>query len=144
VGIHVDRAPRPSSICGAVESFWTIEERSMARKSTNKADLEYALMMTILNFHTEFMRSHYANVQVHMSEDHIEVTLTRQESIPAEMRLAESPEGRTLLRQVHEAMFLSCERILRERIEPVVERRVRDMVTSLDPVSGRSRITIRL
>ena len=116
----------------------------MARKSTNKADLEYALMMTILNFHTEFMRSHYANVQVHMSEDHIEVTLTRQESIPAEMRLAESPEGRTLLRQVHEAMFLSCERILRERIEPVVERTVREMVTSLDPVSGRSRIMIRL
>ncbi len=116
----------------------------MARRSTNKADLEYALMMTILNFHTEFMRSNYANVQVHMSQDQIEVTLTRQGSVPAEMRLAESPEGRALLRQVHEAMFLSCERILRERIEPVVDRRVREMATSLDPVSGHSRITIRL
>ncbi|HMU28851.1 MAG: DUF2294 family protein [Nitrospira sp.] len=116
----------------------------MAQRSTNKADLEYALMMTILNFHTEFMRSNYANVQVHLSQDEIEVTLTRQGSVPAERRLAESPEGRSLLRQVHEAMFLSCERILRERIEPVVERKVREMVTSLDPVSGRSSITIRL
>ena len=72
----------------------------MARRSTNKADLEYALMMTILNFHTEFMRSNYANVQVHMSQDQIEVTLTRQGSVPAEMRLAESPEGRALLRRM--------------------------------------------
>jgi len=57
----------------------------MARRSTNKADLEYALMMTILNFHTEFMRSNYANVQVQVSQDQIEVTLTRQGAVPAEM-----------------------------------------------------------
>ena len=53
------------------------------------------------------MRSNYANVQVHLSQDEIEVTLTRRGSVPA-LRgdWPESPEGRSMLRQVHEAMFL--------------------------------------
>jgi len=40
-------------------------------------------------------------------------------------------------------MFISCEDILRERIEPVVERTVREMATTLDPLAGKSRIAIR-
>ena len=115
----------------------------MASMNPNKVDVEYAVMLAILNFHTEFMKSNYAHVRVQMSPDEIDVTLTRQGSVPAEMRLARSEEGCALLRQVHEAMFLSCEDILRERIEPVVERKVREMVTTLDPLSGQSRIAIR-
>lgn len=113
-------------------------------EARNKADIEYAVMLAILNFHTEFMKSNYAHVRVQMSPDEIDVTLTRQGSVPAEMRLARSEEGCALLRQVHEAMFVSCEDILKARIEPVVGRQVRTMVTSLDPVSGRITIAISL
>ena len=114
----------------------------MASMNPNKVDVEYAVMLAILNFHTEFMKSNYAHVRVQMSPAEIDVTLTRQGSVPAEMRLARSEEGCALLRQVHEAMFVSCEDILRECIEPVVERKVREMVTTLDPLSGQSRIAI--
>lgn len=116
----------------------------MARISTNKADVEYAVMMTVLNFHSEFMRSGYSHVDVQWSTDLIHVTLTKIESVPAEVRLAQSEEGRALLRQVHEALFTSCQEELKERIETVVDRKVRTMVTSLDPVSGRSHIAINL
>jgi uncharacterized protein YbcI len=120
------------------------EEQTMASVSTNKADLEYAVMMTVLNFHSEFMKSGYSHVDVQWSTDLIHVTLTRSGSVPAEARLAQSEEGRALLRQVHEALFTSCQAELRQRIETVVDRKVRTMVTSLDPVSGRSHIAIYL
>lgn len=113
-------------------------------QARSTADLEYAVMLAILNFHTEFMKSNYSYVQVHLADDVINATITRNGAVPAEARLAQSEEGRALLRQVHEAMFTSCQDVLMERIETVVERRVRTMVTSLDPVSGRSNITIRL
>ncbi len=119
------------------------EEATRNSMGMNKPDVEYAVMMTILNFHTEFMKWTCAHVRVQMSPDEIDVTLTQQGPVPAEMRLARSEEGCALLRQVHEAMFVSCEEILRERIEPVVERKVREMVTTLDPLSGQSRIAIR-
>jgi len=89
-----------------------------------------------LHLHTEFMTLNYAHAQVQMSPDKIDVTLTRHGSVPAEMRLARSEEGCALLRQVHEAMFVSCEDILRGRIEPVVERKVRKLVTTLDSLLG--------
>ncbi|MBA5872532.1 MAG: DUF2294 family protein [Nitrospira sp. CR2.1] len=116
----------------------------MASISTNKADVEYAVMMTVLNFHSEFMRSGYSHVDVQWWTDLIHVTLTKTGSVPAEARLAQSEEGRALLRQVHEALFTSCQEELKERIETVVDRKVRTMVTSLDPVSGSSRIAIHL
>ena len=108
------------------------------------ADLEYAVMLAILNFHTEFMKSTYSHVDVQLSEDIIKVTLTRIGTVPAEARLAQSEEGRALLRQVHEALFTSCQEVLMQRIERVVDRKVRTMVTSLDPASGRSSIAINL
>ena len=110
----------------------------------NQADIEYAVMLAILNFHTEFMKSNYAHVQVRIADDVIDAMLIRHSIIPAEARLAQTEEGRALLRRVHEAMFLSCQEVLRARIEPVVGKRVRAMVTSLDPVSGRITIVISL
>ncbi len=116
----------------------------MARISTNKADVEYAVTMTVLNFHSEFMKSGYSHVDVQWWTDLIHVTLTKFGSVPAEARLAQSEEGRALLRQVHEALFTSCQEELKQRIETVVDRKVRTMVTSLDPVSGNSHIAINL
>ena len=113
-------------------------------QARSTADLEYAVMLAILNFHTEFMKANYSHVQVQLADDVINATITRNGVVPAEARLAQSEDGRALLRQVHEAMFTSCQDVLMQQIESVVERRVRTMVTSLDPVSGRSSITIRL
>ena len=47
----------------------------MNRPGSNKAEVEYAVMLAVLDFHTEFMKSNYAHVQVQMQDGVIEVTL---------------------------------------------------------------------
>ncbi len=118
--------------------------RHIMEQTQSKADIEYAVMLATLNFHTEFMRSNYSHVSVEMMEDVIDVTLTRNAAVPAEERLAQSEAGRDLLRQVHEAMMRACQDMLKERIERIVGRRVREIAASLDPLAGRSRLAIRL
>ena len=114
------------------------------QQTQNKADIEYAVMLAVLNFHTEFMKSNYSHVQVQMFEDVIDVSLTRNGSVPAEERLAQSEEGRSLLRQVHDAIFKSCQDMLKQQLERVVGRKVRTIAASLDPVTGRSSLSIKL
>ena len=42
----------------------------------NKADVEYAVMLAVLNFQKEFMQSNYSHVQVQLLENQIVVDLT--------------------------------------------------------------------
>jgi uncharacterized protein YbcI len=72
------------------------------------------------------------------------VTLKGTLSIPAEEGLARYPEGLALLKNFYQAIFDSCRNILQERIERAVGVNVQDMVTDIDPVSGKSTIVIRL
>ena len=112
------------------------------RQTQSKAETEYAVMLAVLNFHTAILKSPYSHVQVHMLDDVIDVVLTRSSPIPAEERLAQTVEGKTQLRETHEATFKSCQHILTEQIERVVGRRVREMLSTIDPVVGRSSMTI--
>ncbi len=116
----------------------------MDRSGTSQAEVEYAIMLAILDFQTEIMKVDRPHVQVQVLDGVIEVALSRSAPIPAEERLARSAEGERLLRQVHQAMFDSCEGILRERIEQAVGERVRDMAATIDPLTGRTAISIRL
>ena len=52
----------------------------------NRAEIEYAVMLAVLNFETEFMKSHYTQATVHIHDTLIEVTLKAATSIPAEDR----------------------------------------------------------
>ena len=72
----------------------------MTHTTRNKADVEYAIMLVVLNFQKEFMQSNYSHVQVQLLEKLIEVDLTRTAPIPAEERLAQTQEGRGQLRQM--------------------------------------------
>jgi uncharacterized protein YbcI len=116
----------------------------MIGTTLNKAEIEYAVMLAVLNFQTEFMRSNYSHANVRVFDELIEVTLTRKKSIPAEEALAKNPTGRELLRQFHQAIFDSCRNILQERIEHAIGSSVQSIVTDLDPLAGRSTILIRL
>lgn len=98
----------------------------------NGAEVEYAVTLAVLNFQTEFMKSHYSRVQVQVSDDFIEVILTRSAPIPAEEELARSPGGQALLRQFHQAMFESCRELLREKIERAIEAKVERIVSDFD------------
>lgn len=71
----------------------------------NKADLEHAVMLTVLNFQHEFLQTRYSHIQVRMQDDVIEVDLTRAAPIPAETRLAQSATGHDQLRQIHQALL---------------------------------------
>ena len=116
----------------------------MMSVARNIAEIEYAVMLAMLNFHNEYLRINSSRAQVRVLGELIEVTLTRTAQIPAEERLARSPEGLALLRQFHHAVFDSCRSVLQERITRAIGVEVHDIVTDIDPVAGKSTIVIRL
>lgn len=111
---------------------------------TNKAEIEYAIMLAVLDFQTEFMKSAYSQVQAYVYDDLIYVTLARSTSIPAEQELARSPEGHELLCRFHRSMFDSCQHVLQDRIEQAIGAKIHSIVNDLHPIEGRSMILIRL
>lgn len=116
----------------------------MAEVATNIAEIEYAVMLTVLDFQTEFMKSNYSQVQAYLFDEIIYVTAARSASIPAEKELARSQEGQELLRRFHSALFDSCQHILRERIEQAIGVKIQTIVTDLDPEAGLSTLVIKL
>ena len=110
----------------------------------NKADVEYAVMLAVLNFQKEFMQSNYSHVQVQLLESLIEVDLTRTAPIPAEERLAQTQEGQAQLRQMHQSLFTAGQDILKKQLEEILGRKIYEMVTDLEPLSGKNTIVIRL
>ena len=109
----------------------------------NKADVEYAVMLAVLNFQKEFMQSNYSHVQVQLLESLIEVDLTRTAPIPAEERLAQTQEGQAQLRQMHQSLFTAGQDILKKQLEEILGRKINEMVTDLEPLSGKNTIVIR-
>ena len=109
-----------------------------------KADIEYAVMLAVLNFQEEFMQSNYSLVQVQLRENLIEVDLTRTAPVPAEQRLAQTQEGRDQLRQMHQALFTAGQDILKRQLEEILGRKINKMVTDMEPLSGKNTIVIRL
>lgn len=110
----------------------------------NKAEIEYAVMLAVLNFQTEFMKSRYNQAHVHVSDRIIEVLLTRSATIPAEERLGESAEGRALLHQVHAELFKAGASLLRNDLERALAVKIQDICSRLDTVAGTNVITITL
>ncbi|MEO5865153.1 MAG: Na-translocating system protein MpsC family protein [Nitrospiraceae bacterium] len=109
-----------------------------------KADVEYAVMLAVLNFQKEFMQSHYSLIQVWLRESLIEVDLTRTAPIPAEARLAQSQDGQAQLKQMHQALFSAGQDILKKQLEEILDRKINEMVTDLEPLSGKNTILIKL
>lgn len=116
----------------------------MAGALSNKAEIEYAVMLAVLDFQTEFMKSGYSHVQAHAYDELIYVTSARSTSIPAEKELARSTDGYELLRRFHRALFDSCQHVLRGRIEQAIGVKVQNIVTDLDPEAGLSTVVIKL
>jgi uncharacterized protein YbcI len=110
----------------------------------NKADVEYAVMLAVLNFQKEFMQSNYFHVQVQLLENQIVVDLTRTAPIPAAERLAQTQEGQAQLRQMHQSLFTAGQYILKKQLEEILGRKISEMVTDLEPLSGKNTIVIRL
>ena len=109
----------------------------------NKAEIEYAVTLAVLNFETEFMKSSYSRVQVQVFDKLIEVILSRSAPIPAEEELAKSPRGRNLLRQFHQALFDSCQELLRKKIERAIGGQVEAIISDFNLTSGKTTLIIR-
>ena len=118
--------------------------RCLMLSTRTKADIEYAVMLAVLNFQKEFMQSNYSLVQVQLREILIEVDLTRTAPVPAEQRLAQTQEGREQLRRMHQALFTAGQDILKKQLEEILGRKIYEMVTDLEPLSGKNTIAIRL
>ena len=109
----------------------------------NKADIEYAVMLAVLNFQKEFLQSRYSHLQVCLSENLIEVNQTRTVQIPAEKRLAQTQEGLAQLKQMHQSLFTAGQDILKTQLEAILGGTIYEMVTDLDPLSGKNTLVIR-
>ena len=109
----------------------------------NKADIEYAIMLAVLNFQNEFLQSRYSYLQVRLSENVIEVDQTRTMQIPAEKRLAQTQKERDQLRQMHQSLFTAGQDILKKQLEEIIGGKICEMVTDLDPLSGKNTLVIR-
>jgi uncharacterized protein YbcI len=120
------------------------ESPTMKCAARTKAEIEYAVMLAVLNFQTEFMKSSYTRAQVRVSDHIIEVTLTRSAFIPAEERLAQSQSGRALLEQVYTALFKSGEALLRAELEKGLGVKVHQILVDFDVLSGTHTILVRL
>ncbi|MFO0707476.1 MAG: Na-translocating system protein MpsC family protein [Nitrospira sp.] len=110
----------------------------------NRAEIEYAVMLAVLNFETEFMKSHYTRATVHIHDTLIEVTLKAAASIPAEDRLAESPQGRALLQHSHADLFHSGQHLLKQRLERDLGLNIDQLFSHLDAVAGTNTVIIKL
>jgi len=115
----------------------------MTHTARNKADVEHAVMLAVVNFQKEFMQSNYSHVQVRLRETLLEVDLTRAVPIPAEERLAQSQEGRAQLRQMNQALFIGGRDMLRKELEDILGGAIYEMSTDLDPLSGKKTMVIR-
>lgn len=109
-----------------------------------KADVEYQVMLAVLNFHRDYLALHYSRVRIQMIDNVIEVTLAPRRPIPAEQLLAQSPEGRVQLQQMHTAAFRSGEAQLRDRLQGILGIEVDEFVTQLDAETGINTVIIRL
>jgi len=110
----------------------------------SQADVEYAVMLAVLNFHKEFMQSHYSSLQVRLLKNVIEVDLARASPIPAEKRLAQTEDGCAQLRQMHQALFAVGQDILKKHLEDILGDKIFEIVADLEPLSGRNTIVITL
>ncbi len=110
----------------------------------NCAEIEYAVMLTVLNFQTKFMESHYTGTHLQTYHDLIELTLTRTAPIPAEDRLAESSEGQALLQQVHHSLFHAGKHLLQEQLEQSLGVKIRYLLSHLDSATGTNVIIVKL
>ncbi len=109
-----------------------------------KADVEYQVMLAVLNFHRDYLALHYSRVRIQMIDNVIEVTLAPRRPIPAEQLLAQSPEGKVQLQQMHTAAFRSGEAQLRDRLQGILGIEVDEFVTQLDAETGINTVIIRL
>lgn len=109
-----------------------------------KADVEYQVMLAVLNFHRDYLALHYSRVRIQMIDNVIEVTLAPRRPIPAEQLLAQSPEGKIQLQQMHTAAFRSGEAQLRDRLQGILGIEVQEFVTQLDAETGINTVIIRL
>ena len=116
----------------------------MIPASRNEADIEYSIMLAVLSFQKEFMQSNYTHVQVRMSESAVEVDLTRTLPIPAEERLAQTPDGRAQLRQIHQALFAAGRELLQKQLDEILGGQICEISTNLEPLAGKNTILIRL
>lgn len=112
--------------------------------SRNTADIEYAVMLAVLNFQSQFMKSCYRQARVDVADDVIHVTLTKSSVVAAEGRSGEAPEGRAMVEGTHTELFQSGEALLRAELERVLGVRISHLASRLDTAAGTNSIIIKL
>lgn len=116
----------------------------MTHPIRTRADVEYSLMLAMLNFHKDVMRSTYSHIQVRFLAQAVEVTLTRNAPIPDEEQLAHTQEGRDRLRQAHRTLFAAGQERLKHQLTEILGGHIGELRADLEPLTGTSTIFIAI
>ncbi|SPP65964.1 Na-translocating system protein MpsC family protein [Nitrospira lenta] len=122
----------------------SLPREKVSNGSTSGADVEYSIMLAVLNFQKDFMQSNYSHIQVRFVKNTIEVDLTRTSPIPAEERLAQTQEGCIQLREMHQALFATGQDRLQKELTEILGEHIYELRTDLDPPTGKSTMVINL
>lgn len=109
-----------------------------------KADLEYQVMLAVLNFHRDYLQLPDSHARILRLDNVIEVTLAPRNPIPVEQLLARSSEGRIQLQEMHAAAFHSGQTLLGNELQRILGGAVDSFSTRLDAESGINTVSIRL
>jgi uncharacterized protein YbcI len=93
------------------------------------------LAQAVRTFHQQQTGHMPKDVTVALNEDTLVVTLHEAFS-PAERALAQSPEGAAKLRELHQQLFRSSVGLLRQDIETITGRKIREAAAEVDPGTG--------
>jgi uncharacterized protein YbcI len=115
---------------------------SSAPKS--RVDMEYQVMLAVLNFHRDYLQLHYSHARILMFDHVIEITLAPRKRIPAEQLLVRSPEGRVQLQQMHAAAFHSGQTLLGNELQRILGVGIDRFSTQLSAESGVTTVRLRL
>lgn len=100
-------------------------ETAMAQQIANAA----------IAYQTERRGHSPASVTVVLSDDTLVITLHGALS-PVEKALASSPAGAAQVQDFHRKLFLTSSKLLRQEIERITGREVRESVAEVEPASG--------
>jgi uncharacterized protein YbcI len=97
--------------------------------------IDEQLAQAVRTFHQQQTGHMPKDVTVALNEDTLVVTLHEAFS-PAERALAQSPEGAAKLRELHQQLFRSSVGLLRQDIEAITGRKIREAAAEVDPGTG--------
>lgn len=108
-----------------------------------RGELEAAFSKAIIQFEKEYLGRGPLEARTFFIQDMVLVRL-RGVLTPAEMKLAENPEGQTLVKEARRQLFETSRSLLEEIVQSILKRKVVSLHTDMSTKTGERVIIFTL